>query len=170
MHCPLQLGPILVFWIASLVDFIRKLSLLPTCWHSKDYLFHIFCNILVTWSIIPLNLFITSWRQKFPCHFRRFRLFKLRFWPYLVYIFFLLFNCLDSDFRLLFLSWFVKRFYWRSNIRLEGTLTKLLYFILHLFSLVFLLLLLMVQDEQIFDCDLSIFEVQIDFLILKKLS
>lgn len=169
MHVPLQLCPILIFWVASLVDFVGKLPLLATRRHSQHYLLHILGDILAAWGITSLYLFITSRRQKFPVCFGRLVFFKLRFRANLFGLFFL-FECLYSYFWLLFLPRFVERIYWRSNIGLKGALAKLLHLVLHLFPLVLLLLFLMVQDEQVFNGNLSVFEVQINFLILQKLS
>lgn len=102
MHVSLQLCPVLVFWVASLVDFVGKLSLLTARRHSKHYFFHILGDILAARSIASLYLFITSWRQKFPDCFGRLVLFKIRLGPNLFGLFFL-FECLDSYLWLLFL-------------------------------------------------------------------
>lgn len=110
MHVPLQLCPILVFWVASLVDFVGKLPLLATRRHSQHYLLHILGDILAAWGITSLYFFITSRRQKFPVCFGRLVFFKLRFGANLFGLFFL-FECLDSYFWLLFLPRFVERIY-----------------------------------------------------------
>ena len=102
VHVPLQLCPVLVLRVASLIDLVGKLSLLAACRHSKDYLLHILRYILAAWSVASLYLFITFGWQKFYERFGRLVLFKFRFGA--SFGLFFLFKRLDSNLRFLFLS------------------------------------------------------------------